>query len=124
MRDRTTTVLEGMMRKAVVILSAALLGFGCGDSRSRRQLTIAVIPKGTSHEFWKGVHAGAEQAARELSARGDSVAIIWKGPLREDDREQQIQVVEGFASQGVAGIVLGPPGNPRRERPPGRGGRP
>jgi len=28
--------------------------------------------------------------------------------LREDDREQQIQVVEGFASQGVDGIVLAP----------------
>jgi len=28
--------------------------------------------------------------------------------LREDDREQQIQVVEGFVSQGVNGIVLAP----------------
>jgi ribose transport system substrate-binding protein len=34
--------------------------------------------------------------------------VIWKGPLREDDREQQVQVVEGFTSQGVAGIVLAP----------------
>lgn len=32
--------------------------------------------------------------------------VLWKGPLREDDREQQIQVVEGFSSQGVNGIVL------------------
>jgi ribose transport system substrate-binding protein len=31
-----------------------------------------------------------------------------KGPLREDDREQQIQVVEGFTTQGVNGIVLAP----------------
>jgi ribose transport system substrate-binding protein len=28
--------------------------------------------------------------------------------LREDDREQQIQVVEGFTTQGVNGIVLAP----------------
>ena len=34
--------------------------------------------------------------------------MIWKGPIREDDREQQIQVVEGFLSQGVSGIVLAP----------------
>jgi ribose transport system substrate-binding protein len=34
--------------------------------------------------------------------------VIWKGPIREDDREQQIQVVEGFATQGVDGIVLAP----------------
>ncbi|MGZ8848141.1 MAG: ABC transporter substrate-binding protein, partial [Pyrinomonadaceae bacterium] len=30
------------------------------------------------------------------------------GPLREDDREQQIQVVEGFTAQNVSGIVLAP----------------
>ncbi len=34
--------------------------------------------------------------------------MIWKGPLREDDREQQIQVVEGFQSQGISAIVLAP----------------
>src|SRR2546425_4318278 len=61
-----------------------------------------------SHEFWESIHAGAIQAARELSAQGAPVNIIWKGPLREDDREQQIQVVEGFLSQGVHGIVLAP----------------
>jgi ribose transport system substrate-binding protein len=30
------------------------------------RLRIAVIPKGTTHEFWKSVHAGAAKAAREL----------------------------------------------------------
>jgi ribose transport system substrate-binding protein len=67
-----------------------------------------VIPKGTTHEFWKSIHAGSLKAARELSAAGTEIEVIWKGPLREDDREQQIQVVEGFSSQGVAGIVLAP----------------
>ena len=70
--------------------------------------TIAVIPKGTTHEFWKSVNAGAVKAQRELTAGGAKVEVIWKGPLREDDREQQIQVVEGFVSQGVSGIVLAP----------------
>jgi ribose transport system substrate-binding protein len=36
------------------------------------------------------------------------VELIWKGPIREGDREQQIQVVEGFTTQGVNGIVLCP----------------
>jgi ribose transport system substrate-binding protein len=75
---------------------------------SAKTLTIAVIPKGTSHEFWKSIHAGAVQASQELTAAGDSVKIIWKGPLREDDRELQIQVVEGFTTQGVQGMVLAP----------------
>jgi ribose transport system substrate-binding protein len=82
-----------------------------------KALTIAVVPKGTTHEFWRAIHAGAEQAAQELSASGDSVRIIWKGPLREDDREQQVQVVEGFTSQGVSGIVLAPLDNRALVRP-------
>jgi ribose transport system substrate-binding protein len=76
-----------------------------------------VIPKGTTHEFWKTIHAGAMQAAQELTTAGDTVRIIWKGPLREDDREQQVQVVEGFTSQGVSGIVLAPLDNRALVRP-------
>jgi len=62
-----------------------------------------VIPKGTSHVFWQSIHAGAEKAAREVGA-----TIIWRGPLREDDRDSQVSEVEGFISRGVAGIVLAP----------------
>src|SRR5205823_11975119 len=55
--------------------------------------------------------------SQELTAQGDSVLIIWKGPLREDDREQQIQVVESFTSQGVKGMVLAPLDNRALVRP-------
>jgi ribose transport system substrate-binding protein len=71
-------------------------------------LQIAVIPKGTTHEYWKSIHAGAEKAKLELAAQGIAVNIIWKGPLKEDDREQQIQIVENFTGQHVSGIVLAP----------------
>src|SRR5688572_12101935 len=64
---------------------------------------IAVIPKGTTHEFWKSVHAGANKAGQELG-----VDIIWKGPVREDDRDEQIKVVENFVASGVSAIVLAP----------------
>lgn len=65
--------------------------------------TYAIIPKGTTHEFWKSVHAGAAKAAQETG-----VQIVWKGPVREDDRDEQIKVVETFLSRGVDGIVLAP----------------
>jgi ribose transport system substrate-binding protein len=68
-----------------------------------KKLRIAVIPKGMTHEFWKSIHAGAVKAARELD-----VEIIWKGSQKEDDRAQQITVVEDFISRGVDGIVLAP----------------
>jgi ribose transport system substrate-binding protein len=69
---------------------------------------IAVIPKGTTHEFWNAIHAGARKAERELKAEGLNLQVIWKGPLREDDREQQIQVVENFVGQRLSGLVLAP----------------
>lgn len=105
-----------MTSRAFLLAIVGLLAGGCsgsesgsaGASGSGEALTIAVIPKGTTHEFWRSVHAGALQAAQELTAAGTPVEIIWKGPLREDDREQQIQVVEGFLAQGVDGIVLAP----------------
>jgi ribose transport system substrate-binding protein len=67
------------------------------------RLRIAVVPKGTTHEFWKSVHAGAVKGARELD-----VDLAWKGPLREDDLKGQIDVVQSFVAQGVSGIAVAP----------------
>jgi ribose transport system substrate-binding protein len=98
-------------------ISAGLGGCGGGDGDApkpavtvgaARPLVIAVIPKGTTHEFWKTVHAGVVKAERELNAAGTPVQIIWKGPLKEDDRASQIDTVQGFVAQGVGGIVLMP----------------
>lgn len=80
----------------------------CGIQAADNSYTIAVIPKGTTHEFWKSIHAGAVKAQRELQEKGTKVDLIWKGPLREDDRDQQIQVVENFMTRRVSGIVLAP----------------
>lgn len=74
-----------------------------GDS-SKETIRIAVIPKGTSHEFWKSVHFGAEKAASELG----NVEIIWRGPVVESDTGSQIEVVKTMITSQVDGIVLAP----------------
>jgi len=79
-----------------------------GLTAAPRAYTIAVIPMGTTHEYWKMIHAGALKAQAELRAQGTAVEIIWKGPLREDDRDQQVQVVENFIGRQVSGMVLAP----------------
>src|SRR2546426_2717955 len=105
------------MKSVLRLLSLLVLGglIGCGkqsegtrSSPGATSYTIAVIPKGTTHEFWKSIHAGAVKAERELNEKGVKTEIIWKGPLKEDDRDQQIQVVENFMSLRVSGIVLAP----------------
>jgi len=95
----------------VVLLSGAacapLVLAGCNRSASQpatsSTLSIAMIPKGTTHTFWQSIHAGANRAGKELG-----VEVIWRGPLREDDRDSQVSEVEGFISRGVSGIVLAP----------------
>ncbi|MDB5300673.1 MAG: rbsB 2 [Phycisphaerales bacterium] len=93
---------------------ALALAAGCKDkpadssssaaaSNSSAKPVIAVVPKGTTHSFWKSVEAGARQAAKEFD-----VEINWKGPLKESDRAQQIAIVEQFVSDNVSAIVLAP----------------
>jgi ribose transport system substrate-binding protein len=72
------------------------------DGHAKRPV-IAVIPKGTTHEYWKGVHAGALKAGEELG-----VDILWQGPVKEDDREEQIKVVDMIRDRAVSGILLAP----------------
>jgi ribose transport system substrate-binding protein len=111
-----------MKRQVVLFLavfSAALALWACGDRRDEElsaarlgRVQIAVIPKGTTHEFWKSIHMGALMAAEEFD-----VEVIWKGPQKEDDRAQQITVVEDFISRGVSGIVLAPLDERALQRP-------
>jgi ribose transport system substrate-binding protein len=88
-------------------IAVFFIAVGCRrKEESESKYRIAVIPKGTTHVFWKSIHAGAVKAEQELKQLG--VEVIWKGPLKEDDREEQIKVVEGFITRGVSGIVLAP----------------
>lgn len=98
-----------MQRRRAFLMSVAAMAAlaSCkkngGGSGSDGKPRIAVIPKGTTHEFWKTVHAGAVKASRE-----DDVDVVWKGPLKEDDLKSQIELVQSFVAQKVAGIVLAP----------------
>lgn len=58
---------------------------------------------GTTDDYWKAIHAGAMKAAKECNCE-----IIWKGPLRNDDRNAQIDIIENMIVRQVAGIVLAP----------------
>src|SRR4051812_26424405 len=83
-----------------------------GGNTGGATINIAVIPKGTTHSFWKSVEAGANKAGAELG-----VNVQWKGPLQENDRAQQIQIVQQFTSQGINGIVVAPLDNQALKRP-------
>jgi len=122
---------------AVAFLSLGVLTIGCqpsepkpGDGESAageaadggERLQIAMIPKGTTHIFWRSVHFGALKAAEELN-----VDVQWRGSQKESDREEQLNVIQGFINKKVDGICLAPLDADAMVRPvreAGRGGIP
>lgn len=90
----------------VVLAAIAIIFIIIGIMRKGRnedEVNIAVIPKGTTHIFWRSVHEGAKKAGEEAG-----VKIFWNGPKLETDREEQIQIIEDFLIKKVSGIVLAP----------------
>ncbi len=66
-----------------------------------KKYRIAVVPKGTVHEFWQTVKAGAEAAGAENNAE-----IIWKGPTQETDIPGQIAIIEDMMASKVDALVM------------------
>lgn len=96
------------IRFACLSAACCLALTGCNPSgqtsSDNKVYRLAVIPKGTSHDFWYSVHAGAQQADDEF----DDVSITWKGPATEGDTAEQIKMVENFMVDGYDGICLAP----------------
>jgi ribose transport system substrate-binding protein len=107
-----------MWRQALGLLALVAI-VGCsnsgGDSKPKgaadstnsaagKKYKIAVIPKAATNEFWKSVHAGAENAAKELG----NVEILWTGPAHDDNRDEQVDVVQNFVTRRVDGVCLAP----------------
>jgi len=89
---------------ALVVIAIIFIGMGIvNKGKQTSQRRIAVIPKGTTHIFWESVRRGAEKAGAEAG-----VKILWNGPKRETDREEQITIIEDFIVQKVSGVVLAP----------------
>lgn len=97
-----TTVRHGMFRP--VLLIAGMIAMIAGAGAQEAKYSIAVIPKGTTHDFWQAVHAGAVKAEQELA----DVSIVWQGPVREDDRNSQVTLVQNHVIAGRSAIVLAP----------------
>lgn len=103
------------MKTANILTVAALLAgtalfAGCGKSPDSagtsaqpKKLNIAVIPKATTHSYWKAAEAGARRAAAEFD-----VNLEWQGPLDDSKVADQIGILNNLAASNVDGIVLAP----------------
>lgn len=82
------------------LLVGSGLTFLSACQRSGKKL-IGVIPKATSHLFFLSVHAGVEQAAKDLH-----VDVLWNGPQNETDYARQIEIVDAMITRQVAALAI------------------
>ena len=83
----------------LAIALAALLS-GCNkSSETPGQLRVAVIPKGTTHIYWKSVEAGALKAGTEL---GVKVTVLHEGSVLAEGPLDQVS-----ANERVVEVYLG-----------------
>ena len=81
-----------------------LYAIACDKSGSSSGgVTIGVVPKGTTHVFWKSVKAGADRAGKELG-----VAIKWDGPPDEKEINTQDRIIGDMINRGVNALVVAP----------------
>ncbi len=103
-------------RSAVATLFLLWACIGCGSNPNSdassahgtakpdgKKFRIAVVPKGTSHQYWKSVEAGVRRAEKEFD-----IEATFKGPTGEGDAAEQIKIVENFLADGYDGICLAP----------------
>lgn len=86
------------MRSSVALAALVLALAGCQTNQKK---TIAVIPKGTSHQFWVSVQRGAEKAGKEFN-----VNLEWSGPPQETEYGRQLEILDAMINRKVDGIAV------------------
>jgi ribose transport system substrate-binding protein len=82
-----------------VLLFISLSCTGC----KRTPLTVAVIPRTCGTALWESEHAGAAAVARSIGLN-----LYWNAPMRDNDTQTQISLIEKSVDRGMAGIIVSP----------------
>jgi len=83
----------------VVLLFLTFCSAGC----KRTPLTVAVIPRTCGTALWEPEHAGTAAVARSVG-----LDVYWNAPMRDDDTQTQISLIEKSVDRGMAGIIVSP----------------
>jgi ribose transport system substrate-binding protein len=103
---------NGMQILTNAALAASLLA-GCGKSPvpsnpagKKKEYVFALIAKNQGNPVFQAARIGAEDAARDLSAKlGVPIKVQWQTP-NEDDAQKQVEFLEQMVVQGVDGISI------------------
>src|SRR6266511_2982713 len=94
-----------MTRWSIRFIAIALLLVACTNEpkQAAKTFTIAVIPQGSTHEFWKSIHAGAMKSAGDYRAQGINVDGIVLAPF---DKNALVRPVEEAKRAGIPTVVI------------------
>ncbi len=112
--------LAGLLAAVAVLSLTACQGRKSDAGAPPKELRLAVIPMGTTHEFWKSIHAGARTAAgvdaiftpnesttfgclRALENRGLAGQVIHVG------FDSSKKLIEALEKKKLRGLVLQDP---------------
>lgn len=105
MRLLPVLAIAGIAAAAMAASSEVRLGEP-GYPAPKKNYVFGVIAKSQSNPVFQAARTGAEDAAKELSAKyGVEIKINWRTPNNENAQEQA-SYVEQLASQGVDGITV------------------
>src|SRR3974390_3537721 len=82
-----------------ILLSLTILCTSC----KRTPPTVAVLPRTCGTALWEPEHAGAAAVARSTGLN-----LYWNAPMRDDDTQTQISLIEKSVDRGMAGIIVSP----------------
>ena len=88
--------IAGAVVVVAVGASAAYFAF-----MANREVYIPIVSKGSQHQFWQAVRAGAEQAAKDFDVR-----ITFEGPESETMVDQQITMLKSALANKPTAIAL------------------
>ena len=111
---------HGIALAARLVMLASAFAVGCsrpappkpadtasgGPSPTSERIRIAMIGKSSTNPVFLSARTGAEQAARELSARyGIQVEVAWLTPPQEDGQLQAQRVAQAV-NEGASAILI------------------
>ena len=94
----------GAMYRWIALSALALLlpvAGGCRDSADAEyKYTVAVMPMGQQHAYWKSVYEGARQAGDDLN-----VKVLFIGPDPPNDQVTQGQLLADHIADAVRSTI-------------------
>jgi len=85
---------------------AFVLCFFTSFAHAQKSYTIGMIAKSQGNPFFEAARVGANDAARELSAKhGIKIKIDWRTP-NDEDAQKQAEMIEQLLLSGTDGIII------------------